>query len=121
MKIADGVLIIFDLTKKEGFLELDNYIAEIDKYFFLLNSIILAYFKWYNRICKSNTCVYLIGNKNDLEGERQVGFTEAREFAEKKNIKYFETSAQNNEELESVMNFMITDVLNKLFTKWTWN
>lgn len=67
-----GVL-VFDITNKASYLKLENYIG-IPK-------------------CEH---LILIGNKSDLKNKREVSFKEAKTFAEKNNMQYFEVSAKNN-------------------------
>ena len=40
--------------------------------------------------------ILLVGNKQDLENERKVAFSEAKELADKWGIEYIETSAKTN-------------------------
>lgn len=67
------------------------------------------------RTCSSDVCVYFIGNKKDLEDKKQVDSEEAKDLAQKYSIKYFETSAKSDEDLENVLNCMIKDVMNEIF------
>ena len=48
-------------------------------------------------LSKRNVKVLLIGNKSDLEDEREVSYSEALEFAESNNYYYIETSCIKNE------------------------
>ena len=43
--------------------------------------------------CSPNSYVILIGNKADLEEKREVSPQQAKDFAEKHHLEYFETSA----------------------------
>lgn len=70
---------MFDVTKTTSFDSCVSYIEDIRN-----NS-------------DKDCIVYLIGNKIDLGETRQVSKIEAENFAKRNNIKYFETSAvQNN-------------------------
>ena len=55
---------------------------------------------WVNLVkinAKPETLLYIVGNKNDLENERQVKKEEGEEFAKKNNFNFFiETSAKDN-------------------------
>ena len=54
----------------------------------------------YNKIINikgKNIPIILIGNKKDLENEREVKFEEAKKYANEKNIEYIETSAMTGE------------------------
>ena len=69
-------MIIFDLTWKETFNEVEKWIK---------------YFKDKND--EEDAIIYLIGNKCDLEEDRVVESTSAVWFAEYNNIVYFECSS----------------------------
>ena len=44
--------------------------------------------------------IVLIGNKKDLESDRQVRYADGMEFAKRNNLIFFETSAKMNENVE---------------------
>jgi small GTP-binding protein len=83
IKSCPAFLLIFDITKYKSFKNLEN---------------------WMN-IINENTnpkLLCLIGNKCDLEDQRQVTTQEALDFSRKHNLKYIETSAKTNENIENV-------------------
>ena len=73
---SDGFIIVYDITNSESFQTLDYWIEEI----------------------KSNshefTKMILVGNKCDLEDERQVKKEEGKDYAKKEKIKFYEVSAK---------------------------
>ena len=73
---GDGFLLIFALNDKESFIELDRKKAKIDSI---------------KR--KTKVPLILVGNKCDLESERQVTRREGEEKARQWGGQYFETSA----------------------------
>ena len=77
-KGAQGILLVFDLTEKESFESLNNWLIEIEKN------------------ANKNVIKILIGNKNDLEDKRVVSYNEAKDFADSNGLKYVETSAKTN-------------------------
>ena len=88
---AFGILLLFDVTKKSSFNACKNYLEEV-------------------RNNSDKKCViYLVGNKIDLENERQISKEEAENFAKNENIKYIETSA--------VKNMKVTEVFTSLLNK----
>ena len=89
-KDAQGILLVFDLTSKKSFLELEYWIEEINSVI-KLNSI---YANTNNTYC--NTSIILIGNKRDLIKEREISYLEASNFAKKHNIEYIEVSAKES-------------------------
>lgn len=44
--------------------------------------------------------MHLLGNKGDLDGQREVTFDEAKRFAEENNLLFLETSAKTGEKVE---------------------
>jgi len=76
-KSASGVLMIFDLTQRESYKNIESWLVDID------DNI------------NPSTAKVLVGNKADLTDNRVVSYEEAREYAESKKMMYFETSAKS--------------------------
>ena len=68
---------LYDITDKKSFLNVQTWLSEINNY------------------GQENMFLILIGNKIDLEDQRQVQTEEAKEFAENNNMMFFETCAMN--------------------------
>ncbi|PIK60842.1 putative ras-related protein [Apostichopus japonicus] len=47
-----------------------------------------------------NTVIFLIGNKSDLEAQRDVTYEEAKQFAEENGLLFLEASAKTGEHVE---------------------
>ena len=64
-----------------------------------------------------NVFKLLIGNKSDLESQRQVQFDEGKAFAESNGMKFIETSAKTDQKVkeafETLTKEIIKDNLNK--------
>ena len=88
---ADGLLVVFDLTKKESYDHIKSWINEAKENNDKLKTI-------------------LIGNKLDLKDERMVTIDVAKQFAEKNNLKYIETSAKDgtniNESFQAIIDLL---------------
>ena len=79
IKTAQGVVIVFDLTKKSTFNNVVNWLKQI------------------NDNLNSNVSLVLFGNKCDMEEEKwEVNKEEVLKFAKIKGLPYFETSAKSN-------------------------
>jgi len=78
---AAGALIVYDITRRETFENLQSWLDECLKY------------------SNPNIVIMVIGNKNDLE-TRQVTTEEGEAFAEKNGIYFLETSAKTSENVE---------------------
>ena len=78
-KKASCCLLVYDITDKNSFEECKNYYNETIK-----------------EKCKENIKVVLLGNKTDLEDQRQVPSEEGANFASKNNYTFLETSCLKN-------------------------
>ena len=99
-KGANGVLLIFDITKRDTFEKLDYWLTDLQE-----NSDNLDYL-----------FIYLIGNKNDLEAERKVSTEEANKFAQEKNLSYIEVSAKTGFNIKKLFDETIKRTLEKIIT-----
>ena len=70
-KGAKGAFIVYDITRKQTFDDIDKWRNE------LVNS------------CNKEVTIMLIGNKCDLEDQRKVSFEEGKEMCEKYELEYF--------------------------------
>ena len=77
-KGAHGILLLFDVTDKESFKNLSNWLIEIEKN------------------ASKNVLKVLIGNKTDLEDKRVITYNQGKQFADTYGLKYIETSAKKN-------------------------
>ena len=80
---ADCIIMGYDLTNKKSFEEIKEY---------------------YNNTIKDKFkigLIYLLGNKIDLKNKIEVAIKEAKEFADKNNIKHFQLSVKNNKNIEN--------------------
>ena len=85
LKGTDGVIFVFDLTKKETF----QLIAEW-----------IQFMKEHN---KKNIGKILFGNKNDLISEREISYDEGKNLANELKCNYYEGSAKTGENIEILM------------------
>ena len=79
-KRSQGILIVFDITNKNSFNDVKNWVKMI-------------------RDVTNEKCIlYLVGNKKDLEDKRQVSVEAAKKFSKENGItKYIETSIFDND------------------------
>jgi Ras-related protein Rab-1A len=75
---AHGILLIYDVTDKDSFKNLSNWLIEIEKN------------------ANKNVLKVLIGNKTDLEDKRVITYNQGKEFADTYGLKFIETSAKKN-------------------------
>ena len=89
---ADGVLLLFDVTKEESFTNVSNWMKDIKD----------------NSNKESNIIIYLVGNKIDLN-ERLITKENAEELAQSLGMKYFDVSCKNNINVSEIMSKMIME------------
>ena len=77
-KGAHGILLIYDITAKDSFKELENWLGEVE------------------RNANSQVLKILIGNKCDLEERREISKDEGEAFAMRNGMQFMETSAKIN-------------------------
>ncbi|XP_041847706.1 ras-related protein Rab-27A [Melanotaenia boesemani] len=94
---AMGFLLLFDLTNEQSFLNVRNWMSQLQ---------IHAY-------CE-NPDVVLCGNKSDLADQRAVSENEARELAEKYGIPYFETSAASGQSVSEAVDVLLDLVMKRM-------
>ena len=94
LKAAQGVIIVFDVTKRETFEHVDVWLQTIKEELLEPNLI-------------------LFGNKIDLDN-RQVTKEEAEKYAKKLNMAYFETSAKLAKGITEGFDFIINDTYSKV-------
>ena len=75
---AHGILLLYDVTDKDSFKNLSNWLIEIEKN------------------ASKNVLKVLIGNKSDLEDKRLVSYNQGKEFADTYGLKFIETSTKKN-------------------------
>ena len=91
---SDGFLLVYDLTKKSSFEKLDFWNEQIN-----LNA-------------PKETKYILVGNKKDLENQREVQIEEGEDFAKKNNIKFYETSAKDGTNVINVFETLAKEIVN---------
>ena len=75
---AHGILLLYDVTNKDSFKNLENWLIEIEK-----NS-------------NQKVLKILIGNKCDLTEDREITTEEGQTFANRNGMEFMETSAKMN-------------------------
>ena len=93
---ANYILIVFDLTNRETFLSLNEWINHC------------------RSVQNQNMDLILIGNKSDLNQNRVVSTEEAKKFASDNNIEYFETSAYNKDDIKNIFDNAISGLFKKI-------
>lgn len=95
-KGAHGIILVYDITDKQTFKDIDNWLAEADKN------------------ANENVIKLLVGNKADLESKRQVTFEEGKELADSLGIKFIETSALSSNNVETAFITLATEIKSRV-------
>ena len=88
-----GVLVVYDITDRESFTNLNSWLIEIEKN------------------ANKNVFKLLIGNKSDLEPQRQVQFDEGKAFAESNGMKFIETSAKTDQKVKEAFETLTKEII----------
>jgi small GTP-binding protein len=92
---ADAVLLVFDLASRASFEEMDWLMEYV------------------RPELPQSVTMMLIGNMADLEAERKIPEEEARAYADKNGMKYFETSAWTRANVEEVFMACLWEIKRK--------
>ena len=88
LKNANGIIFVYDITNKKTFEGVKEWIKDAENNGITFEKI-------------------LIGNKCDLEGKREISFDALEKFGNKKKIKYFETSAKTNINVNEAFDYLV--------------
>jgi len=91
---AHGIIVVYDVTDMESFNNVKQWLNEIDRY------------------AVENVCKLLVGNKCDLVSKRQVDYDTAKDFADKLEIPFLETSAKAATNVEKAFLTMAAEIKN---------
>ncbi len=83
-KSANGLILVYDITSIKSFENINKWLETI------------------KRENNKNVKLLLVGNKIDLENQREVNFNQIKEFSENYGIDFIEISAKENIKVENV-------------------
>ncbi|KAK1694358.1 hypothetical protein QYE76_011055 [Lolium multiflorum] len=89
---ALGALLVYDITKRQSFDHIPRWLEELRGH------------------ADKNIVIMLVGNKSDLEDERAVSTEDAKEFAEKENLFFLETSAMQATNVENSFQTVLSEI-----------
>jgi small GTP-binding protein len=96
LRDAVGALLVYDVTAQGSFDELGGWLTDL------------------RQLCNPNACILLIGNKCDLEGDRQVGGEIVSGFAEMHRLEYLETSAKSGQNITETFTRLAYGIANRV-------
>ena len=76
--------VVYDITNRETFENVKHWVEDCRNYM------------------PKNVLIFLVGNKSDLEEQRKISKDEGEELADSFGLSFFETSAKNNVNVNSI-------------------
>ena len=95
VKMADGILLMYDITNMETFESISGWVESIKE------------------IKGNDFPIILIGNKYDLNEKRKVSKKEGEKKAEENGFLFLETSCINNINIEETVNTIVKKIIEK--------
>mmetsp|Transcript_37282 Transcript_37282/g.117492 ORF Transcript_37282/g.117492 Transcript_37282/m.117492 type:complete len:206 (-) Transcript_37282:31-648(-) len=92
---ADGIMLVYDIQDRDSFLQVDEWLSEVNKY------------------VSEGTCKILIGNKCDMTSERQVSTEEAQKKASELGLAFMEVSAKEAINVDAAFQALSSDLMAK--------
>ena len=92
---VDGILFVYDITKEDSFKIIESWFDEVKT-------------KAINTLCG-----VLIGNKSDLEDEREVSTEDGKKLAHQLELKFIECSAFTGDNVEQAFIDLVESILEK--------
>ncbi|GFP98177.1 RAS-related protein rgp1 [Phtheirospermum japonicum] len=89
---AVGAMLAYDITKRQSFDHVARWLEELRGH------------------ADKNIVIMLVGNKSDLEGQRDVPTEDAKDFAQKENLFFMETSALEATNVEPAFLNILTEI-----------
>jgi len=93
---AMGILLVYDVTDESSFNNIRNWIRNIEQH------------------ASDNVNKVLVGNKVDMDAKRVVSTAQGQKLADEYGIKFFETSAKTNQNVEEVFFTIARDIKQRL-------
>ena len=99
IKKANGILIVYDITNKQSFVNIENWV------------------KCAKEEMTKEIPIYLIGNKCDLEESRVIQREDGENLATQFGTKFYETSCKTGEGVEKCFTDLAADMFNLIKKK----
>ncbi len=81
---AAGAIIVYDISNRDSFSHVQQWLNDAQQ------------------LAGEHICMMVVGNKADLQGEREVTFLEASRVAQEAEVLFLETSALSGEGVEDI-------------------
>ena len=95
-KDSYGAFIIYDITNRESFKRIENWIKDI------------------NESASKDIIIGIVGNKNDIKKNRQIEYEEGENYSNNHNALFFEVSAKNGNNIDAAFQQMAYKIFEKV-------
>eukprot|EP01084_Bolivina_argentea_P284695 487989_1 len=92
---AMGILLVYDITDEQSFLNIRNWMRNIEQH------------------TTSNVQLVLIGNKCDLNEDRVISLEQGQQVAKEYSVEFFETSAKSDQNVQESFVQLAMNILAK--------
>ena len=89
---SQGAMVVYDVSKRDSFEAVERWLAEL------------------KQSCDPNIVVMIVGNKADLEQEREVSLDEGTEMSKANNAYFIETSALDGSNVEKAFTELLVHI-----------
>eukprot|EP01015_Nassula_variabilis_P001205 TRINITY_DN1064_c0_g1_i6.p2 TRINITY_DN1064_c0_g1~~TRINITY_DN1064_c0_g1_i6.p2 ORF type:complete len:145 (-),score=28.04 TRINITY_DN1064_c0_g1_i6:61-450(-) len=95
-KGAYGAVLVYDITRPNTFEALDKWIDD------------------FRENAGEEAVVLIVGNKSDLEAERQISTQQGLEYANSRGLAFLETSAKEGTNIENAFERLVQEIYNNM-------
>lgn len=95
---SNGIILVYDVTNRDSFDHISYWMKEVD------------------RLAAPDVCRLIIGNKSDLKEKRAVSTEEGQALAQQYGVGFLETSARENNNVDSMFIKMAENMREKTIT-----
>jgi len=93
---ANGIMMVYDITNPKSFDNITKWLRNISDH------------------AADDVIKLVLGNKSDMEEKRMISTARGQEIAQQNNIKFFETSAKNNSNINEAFMTLASDILRRV-------
>jgi len=93
---SHGIMIVYDVTDRDSFNHVRQWLGEVDKF------------------AAEGVTRFLIGNKCDLSEQRAVSYEEGQQLASTYQLKFLETSARGNHQVDEAFFLLADEIKSKV-------
>ena len=113
LREAHAIVFVYDITKQESFDNIQNWLNFVQQGSNKKNNIENGNDIINEENEKKTPLYFLVGNKTDLEEKRAVSYEEGKNFAEEKEMQFFEVSAKEGKKIDDLFEDIIIKCLGK--------